>query len=481
MQERGTSDLLGNRATRQAQSRRARKIAAVGSGVALATGALGALTASPAGADTIVVTNTNDSGTGSLRWALANANDGDVIDLTGLSGQITLGSQLDIEDVVTIVGPGPSVLAISGGGTTRVFSMEGALSGTGAVIISGLTIKDGDVAGPGAGIFFDCDDASANSLVLDNVVITGNTATDLGGGIYFDRCEEGGLGDLVIRNSTISGNSTSLEGGAIWFDEGDELRIVNSTISGNTASFSAGGVLFDDGNALTILNSTISNNTAEDGGGGGILIDELVGTALIANSTIAANEASQNGGGIALRSGDLTLLQTTISGNTAGGSGDGLYLQGSYVYLGSAQPGRDDGVQAQDAGDVTITGTIIAGNGDGSDDIGGDADNTITANYSLLGGIDTDLTVTDGGGNQFGVVNPGLGPLASNGGPTKTMALLPGSPAINAGPSPLPTFPGNEFDQRGPGFLRVADGRVDIGAFEVQPPPPVVITPTFTG
>jgi predicted outer membrane repeat protein len=400
------------------------------------------------------VTNNNDSGTGSLRWALANANDGDVIDLTGLSGQITLGSQLDIEDVVTIVGPGPSVLAISGGGTTRVFSMEGALSGTGAVIISGLTIKDGDVAGPGAGIFFDCDDASANSLVLDNVVITGNTATDLGGGIYFDRCDEGGLGDLVIRNSTISGNSTSSEGGAIWFDEGD---------------------------ALTILNSTISNNTAEDGRGGGILIDDLVGTALIANSTIAANEASQNGGGIALRSGDLTLLQTTISGNTAGGSGDGLYLQGSYVYIESAQPGRDDGVQAQDAGDVTITGTIIAGNGDGSDDIGGDADNTITANYSLLGGIDTDLTVTDGGGNQFGVVNPGLGPLASNGGPTKTMALLPGSPAINAGPSPLPTFPGNEFDQRGPGFLRVADGRVDIGAFEVQPPPPVVITPTFTG
>ena len=77
-----------------------------------------------------------------------------------------------------------------------------------------------------------------------------------------------------------------------------------------------------------------------------------------------------------------------------------------------------------------------------------------------------------------------LGPLQGNGGPTETHALLAGSPAINTGPVPVASFPTNEFDQRGPGFDRVVEGVVDIGAFEVQLPPtpePVFITPKFTG
>ena len=93
--------------------------------------------------------------------------------------------------------------------------------------------------------------------------------------------------------------------------------------------------------------------------------------------------------------------------------------------------------------------------------------------------------VTDAGGTQFGV-DPLLDALAANGGPTLTMALLPGSPAKDAGPVPEPAFPGSEFDQRGDGFARVVDGRADVGAFEVQAaaagaPEPVVITPKFTG
>ena len=87
--------------------------------------------------------------------------------------------------------------------------------------------------------------------------------------------------------------------------------------------------------------------------------------------------------------------------------------------------------------------------------------------------------VVDKGGNLFGV-DPLLGALADNGGPTKTHALLPGSPAIDAGPNPLTPFPGSDFDQRGDGYARVVAGIVDIGAFEVQPPPPIV-QPTVTG
>jgi hypothetical protein len=93
------------------------------------------------------------------------------------------------------------------------------------------------------------------------------------------------------------------------------------------------------------------------------------------------------------------------------------------------------------------------------------------------------LTPTDGGGNQMDVTDPGLDPLGNNGGATQTMALKTGSVAIDKGPNPVPTFPGNEFDQRGTGFARVVNGQVDVGAFEVQPPAvePVVIQPKFTG
>ncbi len=84
------------------------------------------------------------------------------------------------------------------------------------------------------------------------------------------------------------------------------------------------------------------------------------------------------------------------------------------------------------------------------------------------------VTVNDVGGTQSGVTDPGLAPLAANGGPTLTHALLDGSPALNAGPVPVPSFPGNEFDQRGPGYARVAFGVVDVGAFEAQEDEPVV-------
>ena len=110
---------------------------------------------------------------------------------------------------------------------------------------------------------------------------------------------------------------------------------------------------------------------------------------------------------------------------------------------------------------------------------------SLTASRSLLG-IVTGTTLVDGGGNLMGV-DPKLGPLAANGGPTRTMALLAGSPAIDTGPNPVPDFPMNQFDQRGDGFARVVNGQVDIGAFEVQPevpvtpPAPVFIQPKFTG
>src|SRR5262249_16752128 len=159
----------------------------------------------------------------------------------------------------------------------------------------------------------------------------------------------------------------------------------------------------------------------------------------------------------------LNLFQTTISGNTADeGGGDGLYMGG---YIAPASKGQGNvhgqgvhgqGVHAQAANSTVIsTGTIIAGNADGTDAITTAEAPPLQADPSVLGHIGTDIQLDDQGGNQLNVTDPGLDPLASNGGPTQTMALKDTSVAKDAGPDPVPTFPGNTFDQRGPGFDRV--------------------------
>jgi hypothetical protein len=137
---------------------------------------------------------------------------------------------------------------------------------------------------------------------------------------------------------------------------------------------------------------------------------------------------------------------------------------------------------------VNITGSIISGtNGAGYHDIDVFGYNTsqdlvITTAHSIIGTSGTLVPLTDAGGNQFDVSDPGLNALANNGGATKTMSLKATSPAIDAGPNPVATFPGNQFDQRGTGFARVSNGTVDIGAFEVQvPTPDQPVVPNFTG
>lgn len=534
-----------NRAARRAAGQRGRKLAALGSGAVLATGAGGALvtlSAGPAGAATFTVTNTADSGPGSLRQAIIDANASGGEDLitfdATVSGTINLGSDLTgITDAVDIQGPGAGVLTVDGGDTYQIFYFDNVDTGTPS--ISGLSIDNGDdndrvndYSGGGIAIYQsdatftftalemtsnyayndggaiwcnegDADVAIANSRFVDNSAydsggavyldcddatvtnstFTGNAAGGAAGALYFDG------GDLTITDSTFTGNSAN-NGGALYLD-GSNHTIVNSTISGNTAD-SDGGGLVQDGGTLSIVGTTISGNTA-DNDGGGLYLDGT--SATIANSTIANNTAGGYGGGISLRSGDLTLLQTTISGNTAtAGLGDGLYLNGygptpravaeSAEVKTSKRPKEQaekaaeaaGDVGAADAGTTTITGTIISGNV-GGQDVATGATAAATVNSSLLGGVSAGLTVT-GSGNQTGVTTPGLGALANNGGPTQTMALTATSPALNAGPTTVPSFTGNAFDQRGAGYPRVSGGRVDIGAYELQA---VAVVPKFTG
>jgi hypothetical protein len=277
------------------------------------------------------------------------------------------------------------------------------------------------------------------------------------------------------------------------------LTITNTVISGNHADIN-GGALYsgtDDG-SIFITDSTISNNTAGGAGGGLYISSTGLGEIVIANSTISGNESTTGAGAMQLLSGSkMTLLQSTVTDNTGGGA-------------------TSVGGISIEADDLTLIGSIVAGNSGFDIGAGGavaplsvtsqrtkdKGTNTpknrpaltpsvspalvlasAAAQYSVIGEVDPAVTIVNDGGNKLGVADPKLGPLADNGGPTMTHALLAGSPAIDAGPNPVPTFTGNQFDQRGTGFARIVGGLVDIGSFEFHEAPASEepIAPAFTG
>jgi parallel beta-helix repeat protein len=292
----------------------------------------------------------------------------------------------------------------------------------------------------------------------------------------------------VITGSLFSGNQAAEYGGGLNSYYSGGLALGATTVSGNTADLQAGGVgLYDMTGPATIIDSTISGNSTA-GGGGGVSAE---GSALgVFNSTISGNTADANGGGIYFYGVDgLTVDMSTVTQNIAGASTGGIFLGQPLLQEetrggapGSANadegaPARTPNVHAaQTPGELMMTGSIVWGNS--GNDVG--EFGTLLADHDLLGVVDAGVVITDQGGNLTGV-DPMLGALASNGGPTQTHELLAGSPAIDAGPDPVPGFPGNEFDQRGDGYARVVAGTADIGAFEVQAPVPAVIQPRFTG
>src|SRR5207248_8636648 len=203
----------------------------------------------PARATTVIVSNTNDNGPGSLRQALAIANDGDTIDATGISGVITLTTgALLVNKSVTINGAGADVLAVDANMSSRVFQIP--VSGE-TITISGFTIRNGHAGNAGGGI----DNENNDTLVITNCIISGNTA-GLGGGMFNG-------GPLTIGSTTVSGNSAA-NGGGIYNSGGGMATITNSTVSGNSAG--EGGGIFNIG-VFAITNSTLSNNSASLAGG----------------------------------------------------------------------------------------------------------------------------------------------------------------------------------------------------------------------
>jgi hypothetical protein len=399
-------------------------------------------------AATITVTNTNDSGPGSLRQALAVANDGDTINFA-VNGRIILTSGgLVIEKNVSISGPGADRLSVDGNQTPFQCVLFTALGKT--VAISGLTITNGD-----AGI---CNDHGA--LTVNNCVVSGNSSY---GGISVNgshgpvvergnnrRDTQKNYGDrvlagvsLTIDNSIVSDN---LGPGVLNYSA--TVTILNTTISGNSAGQCGGGAgIYASGFKAppftTVSNSTISGNSACDAGGG---IFNAYGGLSVVNSTISGNSAGNGGGGIANSDGGVHIANTTFSGNSAG-SGGGIYNS------------------AGQFGGLLEIGDTILNAGASGENIFNNGGTVTSHGYNVCS--DNGGSFLNGPGDQINT-DPLLGPLQNNGGATFTHALLPGSPAIDAGD---PNFTPPPFhDQRGLCFDRVFNGRIDVGSFEWQPP-----------
>jgi hypothetical protein len=372
--------------------------------------------------------------------SLAASGDTIIVAAATYTENLTIGKNLNI------LGSGATTTIIDGGGAGTVVT----ISNTSAhVTLSKLKIRNGE----------------------GSLVVVGFTRAIAGGGIN-------NSGTLTLTNSIVSGNLApipcihffvfcEIRGGTTWgggiYNSG-ALTISNSIISGNHAGggcnatcWALGGGIYNRGTLMMIKNSTLTGNSAGISVGtscgtsgfsscrvGGGAFYTSAGTVTLNNSTVAGNSASrcttacsETGDAIVNGSGNLVMNNSTVSGNSAGGIFNG--------------------------GTATLQNSIVANNS------GTNCGGTVTSHgYNLS----RDVTCNFNGPGDLNDTNPVLGPLQNNGGPTPTMALLPGSPAIDAGnPSGCTDGQGHllKIDQRGMPRPDPEDaGGCDMGAYERQ-------------
>ncbi len=326
----------GNRAARRAAQKqagslrrsRSRKVAQLTLGGVAATSGLGLAAVPSAEAAGFVVTNINDSGAGSLRDAIdqANANAGpDIITFDStVTGTISLTTQLMVDDDLIIDGPGARSLTVSGQNLTRVFHLYSYYDDPSITVsIDELTIADGNAVGSsGGGIR-----TFNTNLTLDSVSVVNNTALERGGGLYFNPYYDGTV--LEIVDSVFSGNSAD-NGGAIAVDatynyEGASVHIADTSIIENTATGIGGGVFQVVADNTLIERSTISDNEADTFGGG-------IGTIFVVDD--ATDIGPGPVGVLDPSGGGLHVIDSVVSGNLAGvGGGIGTYLAAGAVVV----------------------------------------------------------------------------------------------------------------------------------------------------
>jgi hypothetical protein len=467
----------------------------------------------------LIVTNTADSGAGSLRAAIASSNaapppTGSFNTITfsispsdpgyanGVANVTLTSSELLIQAPVAIKGPGADRLTVQrtkaeGAARFRIFDNADGVTSQ----ISGLTMANGDVSDYGGGIFVD-----GGNLAVSDCIITENRADAGGAGVALYGHPEGhssglGRGTLTITNCLIKGNSCGFQpGGGVLNKGGDgtttNLVVAGSTIENNiggggiynmhgfgtsTASVvdcivrgnvgPVGGGIGNDGAEMTIRNSTISGNIALYGNSG--VINSAYGgqhsKIVLSNSTIADNVAQigstagvQNQAHGAGTNATVTLNNCTIAGNSAPSVSNATSGLGGGIYNHAMQNGTSA---------IILNGTIVANNfaASSGDEIYNHVETagsaSVDGSYNVVGTLGG-YSFVSGSNNLLGV-NPmfekddrGSPLLKDNGGRTQTVALLSGSPAIDAGD------PGNILRRDQRGYARA--GRSDVGAYESE-------------
>jgi hypothetical protein len=518
--------------------------------------------------DTYHVTSVLDSGPGTLRDAVTQANahpgkDTIVFDLTGIHG-INLDTPLpDLADDVDIQGTGAANLGINtafNSGSFPIFTIDSGVaanissmsivtlgsglpgntlvnhggmlsvidckvtnsSALGSVIVNSsgmLTISGCNVSGGGPTVINGGAIYNAGTVTIRNSSVSG-TATGFGsnGGAVYN------LGTMTVSDSTLSGEAKFFGGGV--YNKGS-MTVTGSNLSGSTfdlnggrggaiynlgtmtfsggtltgTAMSGGGI--DNESTMTVSGSSLSGSAESDGGGiyniGTLTLSDSTvsgcvagsldlgvgggiynnGTLAVYDSTLSGNSAVQRGGGIS-NGGPLTVVNSTLTGNSTtdydGGLGGGAGISFAFskqVTLTNVtithNRSADAGGGIYVGGDVapTLHNTLITGNSSSLSNGGNDVYGSLgpSSDYNLIGD-GTGMTGISNGtnhnlvGTSANPLNPLIAPLGNYGGPTQTVALLPGSPAIDAGSAAY----GGPTDQRG--FSRV--GPTDIGAFESQ-------------
>jgi hypothetical protein len=411
------------------------------------------------------VVNCDDDGPGSLRAAVAAAVSGDSIDLTALAcGTITLttGYIAVPQDDLTVLGPGAATLTIDGGGQDGVLRHTGG----GTLTVSGLAITHGhyeSATAPRGGCLYSAANLSVTDSTLSYCAAVGTSSVlTLGGAIYTHGdltllrtsatdsyaqgmaygAHGGGVyvqGNFTATDSAISRNQAF--GAPINGGQGGGAMIAGTTtLKGTTisdnGSFSVGG-LYTMGD-VTLDSSTISGNGASHAAGMRAIYTSGSPTAKIINSTIAYNHSVATVGGLNLII-PATISNSTIAFNEAFNGLAGVLMSGPTLDLESTIIAGNVGFNVPD--DFQVYGSpVITG-----------ANNLVIASGATL----PPDTLTD---------DPLMGVLGDYGGPTQTIPLLDGSPAIDAGNDVALL----QTDQRGAGFPRVVGPNADIGAFEVQ-------------
>lgn len=392
--------------------------------------------------EVLTVTNLNDAGPGSLRQVLADAAPGALVRFA-VEGTITLASELVIDKAITIEGPGPTKLSVSGNDLVRVLKV----TATGDLLLSGVALTGGSLT---------CGMACPDSLP--------------GHGAALRNAGRVVLHDVDVHANRIADNTNAGVKGAAFFNAtGATLVISDSSVSSNIADYRTGAAaLFNQGTAKLCRTSVVGNRVINSDDAGGI---SSAGDLVILDSLLASNEQNNStGGALLVTGGTATIRGTSIVNNNGALGGGGIRRFAGVVVVDRCTIVGNHSLRAENAGggllgDMTISNSIVAGNRSQNtpDD---DAVGAFTSNgYNLVGITDgsTGWGATDLVGTAASPLAHALQPLGDRGGRLPVMLPTQNSPALDTG-NPLDA---PDTDVRG---RPRSVGVIDIGAAEAAMP-----------